>query len=156
MPNPPIKQKYIETPEELLALWDEYKSLIDSNPDKQQVATGKGVFDIKVKKPYQRKGFEAFVYRKLGFNVHQYIDNYKAAYDSYLGVVTCMRNEWEEDQIEGTLTGRYKAPNLVARLNGLVEKSEANDTKDVTIKVKYERKGSNIEPSAPGAGTGTE
>jgi hypothetical protein len=35
-----------------------------------------------------------------------------------------MRREWEEDQIEGTLTGRYKAPNLVARLNNLVEKTE--------------------------------
>jgi hypothetical protein len=35
-----------------------------------------------------------------------------------------MRNEWESDQIDGSLTGRYKSPNLVARLNGLKEQSE--------------------------------
>jgi len=122
--KPPIKEKYIDTPENLLKIWDDYKAHIDNNPDVQEIATGKGVMVIKVKKPYQRVGFESFVFRNYGFNVHQYIDNYKGAYDSYLGVVTCMRKEWEEDQIEGTLTGRYKAPNLVARLNNLVEKTE--------------------------------
>lgn len=153
MSKPPIKEKYISTPDELLSLWDEYKLSIDNNPDKQQVATGKGVFDISVKKPYQRKGFEAFVFRKLGFNVHQYIDNYENAYDAYLGVVTCMRNEWEEDQIEGTLTGRYKAPNLVARLNNLVEKVQEDGNKNITVKVKYESKGTgnSSERAASGA-----
>lgn len=137
MPKPPLKQKYIKNPEELLTLWDEYKAEIDSNPDRQDIATGKGVFTINVKRPYQRKGFERFVYRRLGFHVHQYIDNYNNSYESYLGVVTCMRSEWEEDQIEGTLTGRYKAPNLVARLNGLVEKT---DTKTEGIqKITIER-----------------
>jgi hypothetical protein len=119
-----VKHKYIDTPENFLRLWDEYKAQIDNNPDVQEIATGKGVQVIRVKKPYQRVGFESFVFRNYGFNVHQYIDNYKGAYDSYLGVVTCMRKEWEEDQIEGTLTGRYKAPNLVARLNNIAERTE--------------------------------
>lgn len=152
------KTKYIESPEILLSLWDEYKQSVDSQPDQQQIATGKGVFDIKVKRPYLRKGFEAFVFRKLGINVHQYIDNYQNAYADYLGVVTCMRNEWEEDQVEGTLTGRYKAPNLVARLNNLVEKVQEDGSKEVTIKVKYESKGTggSTEPATSGAGEGTE
>ena len=122
--KPPIKKKYIDTPESLLKIWDEYKEYIDLNPDVQEVATGKGVQVIRIKKPYQRKGFESYFYRNFGFHVHQYIDNYEGRYNSYVGVVTCMRGEWEEDQIEGTLTGRYKAPNLVARLNNLVEKTE--------------------------------
>lgn len=152
MPKPPIKEKYISTPEELLSLWDEYKATVDSKPDVQEIATGKGVHRIEVKRPYLRKGFEAYVYRKLGFNVHQYIDNWHNAYESYLGVVTCMRNEWEEDQIEGSLTGRYKAPNLVARLNGLVEKVQEDGTKELTIKVKYERKGSEADTAARSTG----
>lgn len=32
-----------------------------------------------------------------------------------------MRKEWEDDQIGGTMTGRYKAPNLTARLNGITD-----------------------------------
>lgn len=120
------KKKYIESPEDFLKLWDEYKSLIDTNPDKEEVATGKGeVVTLTKKKPYLRQGFESYVYRKHGFHIHQYIDNYENAYEEYLGVVTCARKEWEDDQISGSLTGRYKSPNLVARLNGLTEKTES-------------------------------
>lgn len=117
------KNKYIETPEEFLKLWDEYKAHVDETPDKEQVPTGKGIIlTLTKKRPYIRMGFEAYVYRKKGFHVHQYIDNYNNAYEEYLGVVTCARNEWEEDQVSGSLTGRYKSPNLVARLNNYSEK----------------------------------
>lgn len=136
--KPPIKQKYLESPDELLKAWDEYKKNIDNNPDVQEQATGKGVQVIRIKKPYQRAGFQSYFYRNYGFHVHQYIDNYKGAYDAYLGVVTCIREEWEEDQIEGTLTGRYKAPNLVARMNNYVDKTE-NKHEVTEIKIKHER-----------------
>jgi hypothetical protein len=135
--KPPIKQKYVDTPENLLKLWDEYKSYIDSSPDVQEIATGKGVHSISVKKPYLRQGFESYVYRKHGFHIHQYIDNYGEQYNSYLGVVTCIRGEWQQDQIEGTLTGRYKAPNLVARINGLSDAQKQEQSG--TVNVIYQR-----------------
>lgn len=112
------------TPDELIDEWDLYKMQIDNDPDIIQVATPKGVIETEVKKPYTRQGFFSFVYRKYNFHIHQYFDNYKNAYDSYLGVVTCIRSEWENDQISGTITGKYKAPNLVARLNGISDKKE--------------------------------
>lgn len=112
------------TPDELMDEWDLYKMQIDNDPDIIQVATPKGVIETEVKKPYIKQGFFSFVYRKYKFHIHQYFDNYKNAYDSYLGVVTCIRSEWEQDQISGTITGKYKAPNLVARLNGISDKKE--------------------------------
>ena len=118
------KHKYIESPETLLNLWNEYKSFIDSNPDIQEVATARGVVELNIKKPYLRQGFESYAYNKLGHNISQYIDNQENAYTEYLGVITHIRKEWENDQISGSLTGRYKAPNLVARLNNLTEKTE--------------------------------
>lgn len=126
----------IESPERLLELWKEYKQFVDDNPDIQQQVTAKGVFKFSVREPYQRKGFESFVFDKYGFHVHQYIDNYNNAYENYLGVVTHMRNEWEADQIGGSLTGRYKSPNLVARLNGYADKSEMKH--DGSISVEYD------------------
>jgi hypothetical protein len=45
----------------------------------------------------------------------------KNKYVEFMGVVTCMRKELEDDQIGGTMTGRYKAPNLTARLNGITD-----------------------------------
>lgn len=117
------KHKYIKTPKELLDLWDEYKSSVKTDLIEQ--ATSKGdVVSLSVREPYLRSGFEAFVFRKLDFGISQYLDNQDNAYTEYLGVITCIRKEWETDQIGGTMTGRYKAPNLTARLNNLTDKVE--------------------------------
>ena len=131
------RYKMISTPEISLQWWDEYKAHVDANPDYIQEATGKGVMTREVKKPYLRQGFEAWCFRNKSLLVHQYIDNYDNAYEDFLGVVSCMRKEWEDDQIGGTMTGRYKAPNLTARLNGLVDKTDAK-TEGIT-KITIER-----------------
>jgi hypothetical protein len=131
--------KYIKTPKDFLKLWDDYKGYVDEDPYNDSVLSNKG--DIKTisrKKPYLRQGFESWAYRELGHHIHQYIDNHNNAYEDYLGVVTCARMEWETDQISGSLTGQYKAPHLVARLNGLSDKQEVKQEttiRDLTIEV---------------------
>lgn len=119
------RYKMISSPEILLQWWDEYKAHVDANPDFIQEATGKGVMTREVKKPYLRQGFEAWCFRNKGLDVHHYLDQSDDSYAEFRGVVSCMRKEWEDDQIGGTMTGRYKAPNLTARLNGLVDKTDA-------------------------------
>lgn len=122
------QSKKIGSPDILLEWWNEYKKSVDEDLEHIEEVTAKGVMTRTVKKPYLRQGFEAWCFRHKGLIIHQYIDNYNNTYEEFLGVVTCMRKEWENDQIVGTLTGRYKAPNLVARLNGLTEtvKTEQN------------------------------
>lgn len=132
--------KIIEDPAILLQYWNEYKAEIDNNPDIQEVATAGKIQSIKVRKPYLKQGFYSYVFGKYGHHIHQYLDNWNGSYDKFLDVVTHIRAEWERDQIEGTLTGRYKAPNLVARLNGITENIKEEGSKDITIKVKYEKK----------------
>jgi hypothetical protein len=117
------KKKYIETPEELLNLWDEYKESVQNESIEQATSRG-DVVSLSIRNPYLRSGFEAFVFRKLGFGISQYLDNNGNLYDEYIGVITCIRKEWETDQVSGTMTGKYKAPNLTARLNGIAEKQE--------------------------------
>ena len=126
-----------ETPEEILTLWAEYKDKVDSVPYYQEVATAKGVQTIKCRKPYTKQGFEVFVYAKTGKHIHQYLDNDGGNYEEYLGVVTYIRKEWEDDQISGTLAGVYKAPNLTARLNGLTEKTDNKTETSGEIVVRY-------------------
>lgn len=123
MPTKEGHSKYF-TPDDIANLWEEYKKEIDANPDQIQKATNKGVQIEKVKKPYLQSGFYAYVYRTKGHHVHQYFDNYKGAYDDYLGITTHINNEWRADHIEGTYTGRYKAQTLTARLGGYADKSE--------------------------------
>jgi hypothetical protein len=139
MSKPPIKQKYIKDPADILKAWNEYKAHIDNNPDIQQVATGRGVLSIEVKRPYLKQGFYSFFYNKYGHHVSQYFDNQNNSYTAYLDVISHIRGEWEQDQIEGSLTGRYKAHNLVARLNGLTEKVQNEITTPGTISIKFEK-----------------
>ena len=131
------RYKMISTPEILLQWWDEYKAHVDANPDYIQEATGKGVMTREVKKPYLRQGFEAWCFRNKCLDIHHYLDQSDESYVEFRGVVSCMRKEWEDDQIGGTMTGRYKAPNLTARLNGLVDKTDAK-TEGIT-KITIER-----------------
>ena len=120
------RPRNMNNPKELMDLWEQYKAKIDSNPDTIEQATAKGdIVELRVRKPYLKQGFKSFAYKLKGYSIKDYLDN---KYDEYSDVVTCIRDEWEDDQISGTLTGRYKAPNLVARLNGITEnvKQEQN------------------------------
>jgi len=129
----PHGTKYIKTPEELLKLWDDYKAQVESDEIEQATAKGE-VVTLKVKRPLLRSGFESYVYRTLGISVHSYIDNDKGLYSDYSGVVTCMRKEWETDQVSGTMTGKYKAQSLTARLNGYTDKTETKVEGEISIK----------------------
>lgn len=130
------RPRNIDDPKELLKLWDDYKSYIDSHLDKEQIVTVKGdIVEKSIKKPYLKQGFESFVFRKKGYSIKDYLSG---DYDEFSDVVMCIRREWEEDQISGTITGKYKAPNLVARLNGITEKVEAkneNINRNITVEV---------------------
>lgn len=117
-------EKNINDPAILLQYWNDYKADVDNNPDVQEVATAGKIQTIRVKRPYQQRGFYSYMFNKHGYGVHQYFDNWNGSYDAFLEVVTHIRREWEMDQIEGSLTGRYKAPNLVARLNGIKESTD--------------------------------
>lgn len=135
MPRPVGRPRNMKDPQELLTLWDNYKAWIDSKPDKEQVVTQKGDVVIReIKKPYLKQGFIAYVFRKEGISITPYI---RGDYEEYCNVVETIRQEWEDDQVTGTMTGRYKAQTLVARLNGYVEKTE-NKNENTNIEVKAE------------------
>ena len=122
MARPVGRPRNLDHPDQLLELWDAYKAWVDSRPDTEEVVTQKGdVVEKKTKRPYLRQGFIAFVYRKKKFSISDYLsDNY----EEFSEVVETIRQEWEEDQVTGTMTGKYKAQTLVARLNGYTEKTE--------------------------------
>jgi len=121
------------TPEILQKVWDEYKAFVDSDPHEEEVLTVKGdIVKIKKVRPYIRQGFEAFCWNKGWGHVCQYLKNQDGAYDKFLPVVTHIKNEREDNQISGTLSGRFKAPNLVARIN------EIGDLQATTTKVQIE------------------
>lgn len=132
------KPKLIKDPNELIELWEKYKAQVGYDEIEQLSNKGE-IVTLNVKRPLLKSGFEAFCFRQLGFGIGQYLDNQDKAYSEYLDVVTCIRREWETDQVTGTMTGRLKAPNLTARLNGITDKqditSNGKDIGDIKVNI---------------------
>jgi hypothetical protein len=135
------KHKYIETPEDLLRMWNEYKDYRLKLYDALPVANNKTgeVLYLPVQKPLTRWSFEAYVFNTYGHHVKQYLDNQDNSYTAYLGVTTHIRNEWTDDHVSGTMTGKYKAPNLTARVASIGDKQDittnGENINDIKVKI---------------------
>lgn len=135
------------TPEELEAYFERYKEWVANNPILVQDYVGKDGTEVDRKKnrPLTFDGFEIWLRKNSKIKCCQHIlDNVKSAYNDFIYVARYIKASVKEDQIEGGMAGIYN-PNITARLNGLTEKIQEDGSKEVTIKVKYERKGNNPE-----------
>jgi hypothetical protein len=114
------KKKYIETPEKLYELFEEYKAA--RKPREIQKATPKGVVSEWHMPPLTMSGFRTFGYKK-GVTIHHYFSNTDNAYDAYRSICSHIEDEIRTDQIEGGMVGQYN-PSITQRLNGLTEKTD--------------------------------
>lgn len=130
------------TPEELEAYFEQYKQWVEENPILVQDYVGKDGTEVNRKKnrPLTFDGFEIWLRKNSKIKCCQHIlDNVKSAYNDFIDVARYIKSSVKADQIEGGMAGIYN-PNITARLNGLTEKIQEDGSKEVTIKVKYERK----------------
>ena len=117
------KKKYIETPEILLELFEQYKSKVHENPRyKYELDKTGNVTPIPLRVPFTMEGFNVFCYNEIGI-VEQYFENREGRYSEYVGICTRIKKEIRQDQIEGGMVGQYNA-SITQRLNGLAEQSE--------------------------------
>jgi hypothetical protein len=123
------KHKYIETPEKLYELFEEYKKNL--KPREIQKATPKGVVSEFHKPPLTMSGFRTFGY-KNGVTIHHYFSNSEGAYEAYRSICTHIEDEIRTDQIEGGMVGQFN-PSITQRLNGLTEKTDVTTNgKDIS------------------------
>ena len=125
------KKKYIETPEKMWKLFEDYRKEVKSNPRKRHVFVGKdGVSNYeKLEVPLTIEGFRSYARKTLGC-VQDYFANTNQAYDEYSTICRAITDEIRRDQIEGGMVGQYN-PSITQRLNGLTDKSEVKN--DVNI-----------------------
>jgi len=121
------KNKYIETPEALLELFNEYKNEVKSNPRTRKVTGNKNfiISEEKLERPLTMDGFEVFCWKK-GMTVEHYFRNENDKYKEYCTICLIIKKEIRQDQIEGGMVGQYQA-SITQRLNGLKEQTE-NET----------------------------
>lgn len=118
------KHKYIETPEELYNLFEQYKLEVKDNPRKRHVFVGKdgNSENEKLERPLTMEGFRVYCFKNQGC-IKDYFDNKDNRYSEYATICTHIRDLIRQDQIEGGMVGQYN-PSITQRLNGLTDKSE--------------------------------
>lgn len=114
------KHKYIETPEKMMELFEQYKA--SRQPREIQKATAAGVKSEFHMPPLTMEGFEVYCYR-IGITVEHYFRNSNGAYDEFCTICSHIKREIRNDQIEGGMVGQYN-PSITQRLNGLTEKTD--------------------------------
>jgi len=136
------RPKSIETPEIMWQLFVQYVKDTKSKPLIVKDWVGgiaKEVYREK-ERPLTLEGFEIYVMDKLDMSdLDQYFANREGRYTNYVSVCSRIRKNIREDQIAGGMAGIYN-PSITQRLNGLTEKIQEDGNKEVTIKVKYEKK----------------
>lgn len=118
------KNKYVETPEALLELFESYSKETKEAPRKRHVFVGKdGTSENeKLERPLTMEGFRVWCFKSIGC-IKQYFDNPDKRYDDYITICSHIKDLIRQDQIEGGMVGQYN-PSITQRLNGLKEQTE--------------------------------
>ena len=117
-------------------MWDlflEYKKEVKDNPRIKIEYVGKeGVrVETPIERPLILDGFYSFCQNKIGC-VHQYFKNQDDLYDDYMPIVTRIRDEIRNEQIDGGMCGSYNST-ITARVTGLYDKQEITTTSTIQL-----------------------
>jgi hypothetical protein len=120
----PKGTKYIETPEKMWQLFEDYRREVKNNPRIINVFGGKDFEERqnRLERPLTFEGFYNYCYKVIGC-IDQYFENRDARYTDYIAICRAIKLEIKQDQIEGGMVGQYN-PSITQRLNGLTEKVE--------------------------------
>lgn len=137
------RHKYIESPEALWELFEQYTKEAKSSPIKVTDWVGGMAKEVTREKerPLTMEGFDLYCFKQgIITSLEQYFSNRENRYESFVGICSRIRQAIRADQIEGGMAGIYN-PSITQRLNNLVEKVQEDGNKNITVKVKYESKG---------------
>jgi hypothetical protein len=154
------KNKYIESPEKMWELFKSYRETVKSKPILVQDYVGAmaSKVDREKERPLTMPGFECFVMDNTDItypDLTEYFEGKNESYKDYFPICSRITIEIRRDQIEGGMAGIYN-PSITQRLNGLVDQKASDDKQDVTIRVKYDRKGNNPGGATQQPTEGTE
>ncbi len=132
------KNKYIESPEKLAELFNQYSEEVKAHPRLKQDFVGKDAEEVqrKLERPLSWIGFEVWLYKNgiIG-DLDDYEKNTNDSYSDYQPIIRTIKKIIEDDQFEGASVGVYQQ-NIIARKLGLVEKREETQTVIKVVKPK--------------------
>jgi hypothetical protein len=132
------RPRNLNSPDELIDLFDRYKQDTKSSPRYRAELTRDGLQQVPLEVPLTMVGFYNYARRRVG-EIRQYFLNESGEYKEFLTICRAIREEIEQDQIEGGMVNIYN-PSITQRLNGLTDKREETiKTDDNTLRIIVER-----------------
>jgi acetylglutamate kinase len=128
------KPRYIQTPEKLYELFEQYTEDTKRRVRTIPKATNKGVLYEEHVPPLTIDGFKTYA-NKQGTDINRYWYNVDSTLNEYVSIVTRIKEEIRNDQVEGALVGQYQQ-NIVARLNNLTEKTDVTTNGEAINEIK--------------------
>lgn len=120
------KHKYIETPDKLWELFEQYIKHERNNPMFKTDYVGKDGTKVQtpLETPITFEGFECYLQDQgIINNLGNYSSNLNNAYDEYLPIITRIKQNCFVHNFKGASVGLFNA-NIIARKLGLVDKKE--------------------------------
>jgi hypothetical protein len=120
------KKKYIETPEKMWELFEEYVKHENNNPMHKREYVGKdgNEVDTPLQVPITFEGFECYLADKgIIEDLGKYSANTDNAYNEFVTIITRIRRNCFVQNFKGASVGLFNA-NLVAKKLGLISKVE--------------------------------
>jgi hypothetical protein len=121
-------KKYIDSPEIMWELFEEYQAKVKSNPFMVRDWVGGMAMQVErpKEKPLTYEGFSNYVFSKgILKDTDDYFGNTGGAYEQFSDVCSRIKRVIREDQIAGGMAGMYN-PSITQRLNNLVEKTQTD------------------------------
>jgi 3-deoxy-D-arabino-heptulosonate 7-phosphate (DAHP) synthase len=127
------KHKYIESPEKMWELFEDYRKKTKGSPRRRMVFVGKdGSKEYEeLETPLTFEGFYNYCYETIGC-IDQYFENRDKRYKDYVAICSRIKKQIRQDQIEGGMVGQYN-PSITQRLNGLRELTDSNINHNVEV-----------------------
>jgi hypothetical protein len=126
MSKPPIKQKYIESPEKLWEYFLAYVEHESNNPMFKREYVGKDGIEVNtpLQVPITFEGFECYLQdQDIISHLGDYSANKDGKYQTYSTIIMRIRQNCFVQNFKGASVGLFNA-NIIAKKLGLIEKSQ--------------------------------
>ena len=124
--KPPIKKKYIETPEKLWELFCDYVEKERNSPmyRRDYVGTDGEEKDTPLMVPITFEGFECYLWDlEIISHLSDYSANKDGKYEAYSTIITRIKQHCFVQNFKGASVGLFNA-NIISKKLGLIEKQE--------------------------------
>lgn len=133
MPTKKGLKKYIQEPQRLWELFEEYRKELKDNPRIKIEYVGRegDRVETPIERPLTIEGYKNHC-RDNECDINRYWYNVDNQYEEFVSIITRIKDVIRQEQVEGGMVGAYNS-NLTARINGIKDQTENVSNHNITL-----------------------